>query len=428
MKIILFLTLVFLISLNCWGYMKHNSQNISPPLQSKWKKYKNLEELWSHVKNEKIESISICDEDPDADIDSWYVFAKYPEDQLQDLIIFMNEEIESDSEQTPGHYEQSTCQESLKIVTDKGIYVAPFVERAIHGDWTERVSLVGLWPRLQKEKIISISFCNDNPEVDIDSWDCLNIPKVKLDECLGIIDIAVKKADSNHFQKSPSDRGRMKIVTDKGKYLVRAEVSTEKVFGNEWSSGELGQFIVKYCYPGKEINFQYEFPAREQVVSVLLYSLRASPPLALFGDKILTEEIIFNPQAKEEPNGLKGVAGLHKAARLGKFGIEIKKEKGKSIDVNEIKPNKLYEGPEWLEKIMIAYEVALKQAEQREKYFPMKLDTPVIRIVFMTRDKDYWKEFGIDANTVYDDYIKSEQLKQYFDELGLTQELLAAKP
>jgi hypothetical protein len=58
----------------------------------------------------------------------------------------------------------------------------------------------------------------------------------------------------------------------------------------------------------------------------------------------------------------------------------------------------------------------------------MLFSPPAGRIVFMTQEKDYWKEIGIDANTVYDDYIKSEQLKAYFDELGITKELLAGKP
>ena len=76
---------------------------------------------------------------------------------------------------------------------------------------------------------------------------------------------------------------------------------------------------------------------------------------------------------------------------------------------------------------MDAYEIAFKEAEEKEKYYP-GLDNSVGRIVFMTRDGNYWKEIGIGENAVYDDYIKSEQLKAYFDELGLTKELLAGEP
>jgi hypothetical protein len=48
--------------------------------------------------------------------------------------------------------------------------------------------------------------------------------------------------------------------------------------------------------------------------------------------------------------------------------------------------------------------------------------------VFMTFDKNYWKEIGISENAVYDDYIKSDHLKAYLDELGLTKDLIAGNP
>jgi hypothetical protein len=76
---------------------------------------------------------------------------------------------------------------------------------------------------------------------------------------------------------------------------------------------------------------------------------------------------------------------------------------------------------------MDAYETSLKETEEREKYYPGRPVSFNARIVFMTRDKDYWKKIGIDGNSVYDDYIRSERLKDYFDELGLTKELLTEK-
>jgi hypothetical protein len=35
------------------------------------------------------------------------------------------------------------------------------------------------------------------------------------------------------------------------------------------------------------------------------------------------------------------------------------------------------------------------------------------------------QSFNIGKSAIYDDYIKSEQLKVYFDELGLTKDLLS---
>ena len=85
------------------------------------------------------------------------------------------------------------------------------------------------------------------------------------------------------------------------------------------------------------------------------------------------------------------------------------------------------EGPQWLEKIMDAFETALKEAREKEKYYPGDPDVYDARIVFMTRDDDCWKWIRIDNNSIYDDYIKSEQLKKYFDELDLSAEIFAQK-
>ena len=70
-----------------------------------------------------------------------------------------------------------------------------------------------------------------------------------------------------------------------------------------------------------------------------------------------------------------------------------------------------------------AIEAALKVAKEKEKYYPGYPDSNAA-IVFMTRNGDFWKRITIDENSVSDDYIQSEQLKGYLDELGLTTEIL----
>ena len=80
----------------------------------------------------------------------------------------------------------------------------------------------------------------------------------------------------------------------------------------------------------------------------------------------------------------------------------------------------------WLEKVVDAYEIAAKEVQKKEgkeAYYPGDIYALDAKIVFITRDGFYWKGIGIGENTVYDDYIESEQLKAYFDELGLTKEL-----
>jgi hypothetical protein len=255
MKVTFLFALIVLFGVICWGCRKYAPQGKLPNSQSTWKRYKTLEELWPHIKNEKVESVSLCDEDPDAGVESWYVLEKIPNDHIEEFLEFLRGEVESDIEPVPAQYRfHWPCQGVFKFITDNGEYIAPLDENVSQDNWQERVTLVGLWPRLQKEKIEQISFCDTIYRTPIDSWPCWNAPKENLDECIKIIANTMRNADPNNFDAMAVNEGRMKIVTNRAKYLVRAEVtvrnSTEAtVFGNEWSSPELGAFIMKHGYP-----------------------------------------------------------------------------------------------------------------------------------------------------------------------------------
>ena len=306
--------------------------------------------------------------------------------------------------------------------------------------WREYRSLVRLWPRLQREKIKSISFCDtvnlETGEYDnesffqetvetfsfrvrdanvVKSWPGFEVPKENLQECVKIIDKTMKGARpwwhiwSEYIPVWTTSR--MLIVTDKGKYVVHVEVdistvARSTVHGEEWMSYELGEFLTKWCFP--DIKYKYVVPPKEQTVAILLISkgtaLLVSPPIALFGDKKLAEKLIY-----------------------------VDKNEAEKISGRSLEPKMVFEGPVWLEKIMDSYEIAAKEAEKREKekkesYYPGDIYALDARIVFITRDGFYWKGIGITENIVFDDYIKSEKLKMYFDELGLTKELLAGEP
>lgn len=247
MKIVISIAILSLL-LICWGCTKSDPKGKSASPQITWMACKTLEEILPHLKNEKVESISFCDGDPDINAESWYVFEKVPKDQLQMLAKFLSEEVESGIEALPGEaHNQMPWSGVMKLITDKGNFIAP-VPHVPEDGWHRRITLVGLWPRLQKEKIESISFCREEVGTDIDSWDCWNVPKEKLDECIRIIGLAMQNADPNDFKEGPIWQGKMKIVTDKRKYIVRAEsaisdATTITVYGNEWSSPELGMFL-----------------------------------------------------------------------------------------------------------------------------------------------------------------------------------------
>ena len=328
-------------------------------------------------------------------------------------------------------------------------------ERWPSQNWKEYRSLVGIWPRLKREKIEKISFCEASFEnrtfydemvetfsfrirdANVVKWwsSSYEVPKENLPECLKIIDKAMKNAQRPWWLGGKCypiwPLSKMLIVTGKGKYIVHVEtdiskVAGPKVYGEEWRSYELGKFLAKYCCPGLE--YEYVFPPKERVVAILLYPPEFSPPLVIFGDKKLAEKLLFETEFLDDPNGIKGLGDLYLLTQLRTFGVETRTEAGELFTSNELKPKKVFEGRVWLEKIMDAYEVALKEAEKKEKYYPGGPDPFDARIVFMTREKNHWKEIGIDENTVFDDYIKSEQLKAYFDELGLTKELSTGEP
>jgi len=313
--------------------------------------------------------------------------------------------------------------------------------------WRESRGLVALWPQLQREKIESITFCcvdaNElatrcngyeelpkessfrwRSDADIKTWPVkYSVPKANLPECVQIID---KGIDNPILCQCGIDE-RMLVVTPKGKYIVWAQTEIKDtnrpiVYGEDWGSYELGRFLAKYCVPDYE--YKYSIPPKKDVIAIMLYPKEFSPPLALFGDKKLAEKLIFDPNVKDNPKGLIGLADLYKHGRVRTFGIETRKEKGKYVWDKELKTKKTFEGRQWLEKIMDAFEIAIKEAEEKEKYYPGSPISFNARVVFMTRDSECWKEIVISKSTIYDDYIKSEQLKAYFDELGLTKDLL----
>ncbi|MGA2914725.1 MAG: hypothetical protein ABSE89_01730 [Sedimentisphaerales bacterium] len=249
MKIIILFTLFIIVSVICVGCAKSYSRD-------KWTKYKSLKELWPKIKNEKIEKVILCDGDIETDVESWLEFGEVPKEYLEKTQERFTEELENKFGIKPQTYSVYTCNEgTLKIITDKGKYAAPVEGRKPHSNWREYTTLVGLWSHLQKEKIKSIGFCEETLYVDIDSWKSWYLPKEKLEECRRVIDKAMQEADC-HFIWGPNYEGRMKIVTNKGKYLVPAETeicntSTPRVYGNGWSSNELGEFLKKcgFCIP-----------------------------------------------------------------------------------------------------------------------------------------------------------------------------------
>ena len=161
-------------------------------------------------------------------------------------------------------------------------------------NWREYRSLVRLWPRAKNEKIESIRFCDapyseiaksdedsfisffkkeiietyglrTRDENDVKSWHItFGVPKENLDECIKIIDKAMKGTKSSWLFCEPVMhmiwQERMLIVTNKGKYIVNhvdvriSNVDRPEVYGDEWKSYELGEYLKKCGFPIPEVN------------------------------------------------------------------------------------------------------------------------------------------------------------------------------
>ncbi len=290
-------------------------------------------------------------------------------------------------------------------------------------NWIECSKTKYVWRYLRNEKVKRIAFgrVNDSKANLPDNWGCEIVEPEKINQTLLLINKAKKDINVSIVWLS-----RMIIITDEHKFIIPVEVGEDAVYSLDWTSKELRKQLWKWGCDHKV--YKYDLPSKEQVVAILLYPPEDSLPLAIFGDKKLAEEILFEFREVNETEHIKGMEKLYKLAKLRQFGVKIRKEGKEVVASNELEPRKIFRGREWMEKIIDAYEIAFKEAENGGKYFPMELDNPVGRIVFMTQDKDYWKEIGIDANAVFDDYIKSELLKKYFDELGLTGELSVTNP
>jgi hypothetical protein len=139
---------------------------------------------------------------------------------------------------------------------------------------------------------------------------------------------------------------------------------------------------------------KYFVPPKDKTVAIFLFSSEyyMSRPVAIFGDKKVGEKLLYGDK---------------------KFLF------GESHE-----PERVFEGRKWLEKIMDAYEVVLKQAKEDKKE---KVYQRNGSIVFLTRDEGYIRGFDVGEDTIYDDVAESNLLKTYFDKLGITRKLLGGR-
>ena len=187
-------------------------------------------------------------------------------------------------------------------------------------NWKMYGSLISVWPRLKREGIENIKFCwtyspqtRINPDVSIKEsifpgfrimdanvikW-CTyysEVPKDCLPECINILDKAMRGMWWKRFiaPYGGIKSSKMLIVTKKGKYIVNAGIEDSSIYGRNWRSKELK------C----KLNLGASFvPPKEQIVSIVIFPPTQNPrerlldyePVALFGDKKMTENLFGKP-------------------------------------------------------------------------------------------------------------------------------------
>ncbi|MDD5741573.1 MAG: hypothetical protein PHH54_06335 [Candidatus Nanoarchaeia archaeon] len=287
-------------------------------------------------------------------------------------------------------------------------------------EWEEYNRLDCIREYLEKENIQRIAFYENNaddtekPEDWKGSWAEITDPQ-KVKEVLKLLREAMEK-EQNRFANEGIVLGHdnwMQIVTDKHKFIIPISCSSREdsvIRGLGWTSYELRKKMAGWGF-GKGQVYKYIIPPKEQTAAILLYPRNCpfNRPVAIFGDKKLAKELLF------------GTMGKDGEIRFNEY-------------TKEFESKNVFEDRKWLEKIMDTYETAKKEAEKREKetkepYSPGDMHDLDARIVFMTKDRKlYWKGISIRDGEAYDYYIKSKQLKEYFDELGLTDDLFVKDP
>lgn len=230
--------------------------------------------------------------------------------------------------------------------------------------------------------------------------------------------IALKEAEEKNFERR-GIMGKIVFITRNKGYIrgINMNFDENVAYDNYMESALLRDYF-------KELGFvpirphqadKYFVPPKDETVAILLYSdnqgFYVRPPVALFGDKKQAERILYGNKKLVE----KLVYGDRSLVeRLERFVLG-----------DNLEPKKIFEGRVWLEKIMDAYEIALKEAKENKKekiYYRKGI------IVFVTPNEVYTRGIDVSEDTIYDDVTESNLLKAYIDELGLTKELLAGEP
>ena len=119
--------------------------------------------------------------------------------------------------------------------------------------WTKLHSPRKTWSKLKKENIRRIIFCEAGGYLKADEWVvAFEVPLECLKGTIGLLDKAMREQKKIYsIPDAWEGFSGMKIITDKGKYLIPAGWSHSKwprddaIYGADWASSELREYLRK---------------------------------------------------------------------------------------------------------------------------------------------------------------------------------------
>jgi hypothetical protein len=232
----------------------------------------NLKEIWSMINKESIRRIIILGSSSEP--------VEIPQECLDGYIEVLDKAINKVKMKQDTNIQQD---HRLKIITDTNEYIIP-CEWLISGEeldlptymdhynylegcevwqkwsgivydttgWTKLHSPRKMWPTLKKENIRKIIFCYGVEGYEkADDWPVMfEVPQSCLGDTIELLDKALH--EQKNIYKIPNawqGFSGMKIITDKGKYLIPAGRSRSKrphndtIYGADWASSELKEYL-----------------------------------------------------------------------------------------------------------------------------------------------------------------------------------------
>lgn len=115
--------------------------------------------------------------------------------------------------------------------------------------WKGYKTLGEIWSKVKSENAQKFIFCEtDVPEIE--NWYVrFEVPEKAMDKSIQLMDKALKETK---VRRDIWEIKRMKIVTDKGKYIVPVNWTSQKIYGNDWMSYELRNHLRKYGFADPE--------------------------------------------------------------------------------------------------------------------------------------------------------------------------------